>query len=101
MDSEIGNIEAAESERLLSGNVVKAHIYGSKEPVCSCVCMKQIAFTTCFFRLFTRLFSSPPLVCASFISNMLFYLICVSFYNYSYFVYTRLLNTFKINRVKE
>lgn len=34
MDSEIGNIEAAESERLLSGNVVKPHIYGSKEPVC-------------------------------------------------------------------
>lgn len=37
MDSEIGNIEAAESERLLSGNVVKPHIYGSKEPVCSYV----------------------------------------------------------------
>lgn len=34
MDSEIGNIEAAECERLLSGNVVQPHIYGSKEPVC-------------------------------------------------------------------
>lgn len=46
MDSEIGNIEAAESERLLSGNVVKPHIYGSKEPVCSCV---KVEFATCFF----------------------------------------------------
>lgn len=34
MDSEIGNIETAECERLLSSNVVQAQIYGSKEPVC-------------------------------------------------------------------
>ncbi|XP_031629980.1 uncharacterized protein LOC116345073 [Contarinia nasturtii] len=31
MDSEIGNIETAECERLLSGNVVQAQIYGSKK----------------------------------------------------------------------
>lgn len=34
MENEINNIETAESERLLSGNVVKPHIYGAKEPVC-------------------------------------------------------------------
>lgn len=34
MENEISNIETAESERLLSGNVVKPHIYGAKEPVC-------------------------------------------------------------------
>lgn len=34
MENDINNIETAESERLLSGNVVKAHIYGAKEPVC-------------------------------------------------------------------
>lgn len=33
MNSDI-NVESAESERLLSNNVVQAHIYGSKEPVC-------------------------------------------------------------------
>lgn len=30
---EINNVESAESERLLSGNTVQAHIYGSKDPV--------------------------------------------------------------------
>lgn len=30
----INNVESAESERLLSGNTVQAHIYGSKDPVC-------------------------------------------------------------------
>lgn len=30
---EINNVESAESERLLSGNIVQAHIYGSKDPV--------------------------------------------------------------------
>lgn len=33
MENDINNIETAESERLLSGNVVKPHIYGAKEPV--------------------------------------------------------------------
>lgn len=34
MDPDVGNIETAECERLLSGNVVQAQIYGSKQPVC-------------------------------------------------------------------
>lgn len=66
MDSEIGNIEAAESERLLSGNVVKPHIYGSKEPVCACVmCMlyKTNSIYNVFFRLFTRLFAFFTWLC--------------------------------------
>lgn len=56
MENEINNIETAESERLLSGNVVKPHIYGAKEPVCvigkknRTFCLGKIFFLLLFIR---------------------------------------------------
>lgn len=59
MDSEIGNIEAAECEKLLSSNVVQSQIYGSKEPVCQNAHSKMeniILQQVCNFLLFHLIF---------------------------------------------
>lgn len=52
---EIHNVESAESERLLSGNTVQAHIYGSKDPVCL-LFIVYIQIAKCFLIYFSREF---------------------------------------------